>query len=496
MKKTALWAVFFMVSHTSMVWDTYTQCREFYNSDYFYNMSSPMRKILFLLLISPVIVQAQIITTIAGNDTSGYRGDLGPATTAELHVPTCSLADAVGNVYISDYGNNRIRKVNAFGTITTIAGTGSTIHSGDGGPATAAGIAYPYGMTIDSVGNLYFVEDSGYVLFSTGSWIMKIDTAGIISTIGGDGMFGYSGDGGPATGAEFNSATDIAIDIRGNIYVVDLGNNSIRKINTSGIITTIAGDGMPGYSGDGGPAVAAQLYYPFGIAVDRIGNLFISDRGNSRLRKVDTAGYISTIAGTGIGGYSGDGGLATNAELSNPLGMAVDGMGNVYIVDNDNMRIRKIDTMGIITTIVGSGIDGDGGDGGFATDCELNNPSSVAIDNTGDIYVTDIGNNNVRKVCAKCSGLSVPNISKENEITIFPNPATTQLTIQSTAQPITHISITNLLDQTVFNLQFTVGSLQASVDVSALPAGMYFVRINDSPSASSGQAVVRKFLKE
>ena len=217
-------------------------------------------------------------------------------------------------------------------------------------------------------------------------------TTGIITTIAGNGIAGYSGDGGLATNAELNNPYGVAVDSNGNIYIADTNNNRIRKVNsTTGIITTIAGNGTAGYSGDGGLATNAELYYPYGVAVDSNGNIYIADTYNNRIRKVNsTTGIITTIAGNGTAGYSGDGGPATNAQLNYPYGVAVDSSGNIYIADTDNNRIRKVNsTTGIITTIAGNGNPGYSGDGGPATNAELYDPSGVAVDSNGNIYIAD-----------------------------------------------------------------------------------------------------------
>ncbi len=337
-----------------------------------------------------------IINTVAGDGIRGYSGDGGLATSAEVNIPYGLAVDTAGNIYIADLENNRIRKVTAStGIISTVAGNGTAGYSGDGGAATSAEINFPYGVAVDSAGNIYIADNGN-------QRIRKVTVStGIISTVAGNGIVGYSGDGGPATSAELDSPTGVAVDSAGNIYIADLENYRIRKVTAStGKISTVAGTGTQGYSGDGGPATSAELYYATGVAVDSAGNIYISDVVNERIRKVTAAtGIINTVAGDGTGGFSGDGGLATSAELSAPWGVAVDTAGNIYISDVSNQRIRKVTaSTGIINTVAGDGIAGYSGDGGAATSAELNYPYDVAVDSADNIYIADTLNNRIRVV--------------------------------------------------------------------------------------------------
>ena len=321
---------------------------------------------------------ASLLATVAGAQTSTdwridtFAGrpafvDGGPAVEAELYNPAGVAVDGAGNLYIADASNNGIRKVDSTGTITTIAGTGELGFSGDGGPAVEAELYDPAGVAVDSAGNLY-IADSG------NQRIRKVDLTGTITTIAGTGEFGFSGDGGPAVEAELHSPRGVAVDSAGNLYIADSRNRRIRKVDSTGTITTIAGTGEFGFSGDGGPAVEAELRSPRGVAVDSAGNVYIADSGNRRIRKVDSTGTITTIAGTGEFGFSGDGGPAVEAELRSPYGVAVDSAGNVYIADVIDQRIRKVDSTGTITTIAGTGEFGFSGDGGPAVEAELRRP--------------------------------------------------------------------------------------------------------------------------
>lgn len=278
-------------------------------------------------------------------------------------------------------------------TVSTVAGGGYTTPD-NGGPAAKASLYEPYGIVEDANGNIYFVETGRAV-------IRKVTPKGILSTVAGQyGGGGFSGDGGRAINAELNGPYGLAIDARGNLYVADYTNRRIRKISTAGIITTVAGGGNPpccGHIGDGGPATAAVLGEPIGVAVDRAGNLYIADAAY-RVRKVDTKGIITTIAGGGHGPYGGgDGGPATQVVLV-PSAIAVDFASNVYIVDHESNRIRKISNKGIISTVAGTGINGYSGDGGPAVNAEFFDPTGVAVDAFGDIYIADQGNRVVRMV--------------------------------------------------------------------------------------------------
>ncbi len=345
-----------------------------------------------------------IISTIAGNGTVGYSGDGGPATSGTMSYPTGVAIDNNGNVYIADNNSNRIRKVNTLGIITTSAGTGTAGFSGDGGAATSAQLNRPYGVAVDAIGNLYITDDLNYR-------IRKVSQTGIITTIAGNGTAGFSGDGGAATSGSFNGANQITIDRNGNIFFSDFFNNRIRKVSTSGIISTVAGNGTAGFGGDGGQATAGMLSHPAGVAVDNIGNIYIADNDNDRIRKVNTSGIITTIAGTGTAGFSGDGGAATSAQLSNPSSISVDASRTLFFTDQNNQRLRKINTTGTITTIVGNGTAGYSGDGGPATSAALNNPYNVAIDGLGNLYIADYGNSAIRKIMSTLSAGSITGAS-------------------------------------------------------------------------------------
>ncbi len=338
-----------------------------------------------------------IITTVAGNGTNGFSGDGGTATNAELNIPpgvamSGVAVDTTGNLFIADPGNNRIREVNTNGIITTVAGNGNYGYSGDGGNPTNAELSEPQGMAGVYQGDIYIAD--------WGNHCIRAFAPGFITTVVGTGTNGYSGDGGYAVYARLEFPNAVAVDTNGNLFIADSPTFRIRKVNaTNSIITTVAGNGTNGYSGDGGAATNAKLSYAACVAVDRIGRLFIADSENFRIRMVNTNGTITTVAGNGTNGYSGDGGAATNAEFSAPPSVAVDRIGNLFIADQINNCIRMVNTNGIITTFAGhAGSYGSSGDGGAATNARLNSPVGLAVDAIGNLLIVDSGNNRIRKV--------------------------------------------------------------------------------------------------
>jgi sugar lactone lactonase YvrE len=290
--------------------------------------------LFFSQLSSIGFAQSGIISTVAGNGGTVF-GDGGLATSGTLCWPSGVVVDAAGNLFIADPGHNRIRKVTAStGIISTVAG-GGTQGYGDGISATSAQLGYPVGVAVDAAGNL-FIADAG------NSRIRKV-AGGTISTVAGNGTSGFSGDGGPATSAQLSNPSRVTVDAAGNLIIADTYNNCIRKVTAStGVISTVVGNGTLGFGGDGGPATSAQLNWPSGVVVDTAGNLFIADSNNNVIRKVTTDGVIRTVAGNGNWGYSGDGGPATSAKLADPTGVAVDAAGSLFIADQDNQRIRKV----------------------------------------------------------------------------------------------------------------------------------------------------------
>jgi len=389
-------------------------------------------------------VMAGAILRIAGRGPSGFSGDGGPAIQAQLNSPCGVCVDALGNVYIADTNNHRIRKFTVGGNISTVAGTGTGGYNGEG-LAAAAQINSPSGVAVDASGNIYIADTNNHR-------IRKFTVGGNISTVAGTGSAGSAGDGGQATAAQLNSPSGVAVDISGNIYIADTNNQRIRKFTVGGTISTVAGTGTAGYSGEG-VATSAQINSPSGVAVDASGNIYIADTNNQRIRKFTVGGNISTVAGTGTAGYSGDGGMATSALIDTPRGLAVKSTGEViiadtgnsclrqvaaaiistlpmtagpgltspqgvatyydtaqkklflYIADQGNHRIRKLDlATNAIVTVAGTGTatvpPGPPVDNILAANTTLNSPAAVALDASGNLYIADTGNNLIRKVTA------------------------------------------------------------------------------------------------
>ena len=510
--------------------------------------------ILCLCIGSIKSTQAQTITTIAGSFQPGFSGDGGPAINAKLSEPVSLCMDASGNLFIADAYNHRIRKITAStGIISTVAGndSGST---GDGGPATSSMIDPPWNVCVDALGNIYFT--SNYACN-----IRKVTAAtGIISTIIGNWAPADSGDGGLAIHAQAASVWGLCADASGNVYFSESKYHKIRKITAStGIVTTICGNGSPGFSGDGGPASSAQLNGPGRLAIDASGNLYMSD--NYRIRKITAStGIISTIAGNGTLGSLGDGGPATSAEVR-PAGVYVDISGNIYIGEMN--RIRKINiATGMINTIAGNGIQGFSGDGGMATNAQFYNAAYVAKDASGNLYIADQSNQRIRKIsnnqpycdftystnnmvvsfastnpnctaftwdfgngntstinpnpiitystagtyspcfkcnspvtCLSCLAITVPgngnggttNMVEEQSasmFTIYPNPSHGRFNIYSTLN-IQEIEIYNIFGERILYQKFS-----NEIDMSSSPKGIYFIKFFDGKTIYKNKIIL------
>ncbi|MGI8779305.1 MAG: PKD domain-containing protein [Solirubrobacteraceae bacterium] len=328
--------------------------------------------------------------TIAGS-TWGYSGEGGQATSARLAGPFGVAVDAAGNVYVADRFNHRVRRITPGGIIASVAGTGVAGYSGDGGLASLAQLNNPFDVTVDASGNVFVADILNHR-------VRKISRTGVITTVAGTGVAGYSVDSGPATAARLSYPYGVALDAQGNLLIVDAGNARIRRVDSNGTITTVAGNGLYGSSGDGGAAGAAELNTPSDVATDDAGNLYIADIGNDNVRKVDANGVITTFAGTGVAGSSGDGGPAVAARLNEPVRVAVDAAGNVYIADSANSRIRKVTREGVITTVAGTGVAGFSGDGGQATAAQLDYPSGLEVRSDGSLVFTDFNYSLVRVI--------------------------------------------------------------------------------------------------
>jgi sugar lactone lactonase YvrE len=384
-----------------------------------------MKKYLLVFIISIEFTasRAQVINSVAGNGTSGYTGDGGSATSAELNNPITAISDTSGNIYISDCYNFSIRKVDLNGNISAFAGTGVQGYSGDGGAATSAQLNFLGGLAIDDSGNVYVADASNSV-------VRKINRSGIITTIAGNGTSGYSGDGGPAISAQLGVPSGIALDHDGCVFIVDMQFGCLRKVDGAGIISTI----IP----------VSQLLSPTSVVLDSKSNLFICNTAAQQIIKSDTIGNYIVYAGTGAIGFAGDGGPATSAKFNFPnysgpgpiISIGLDKNDRLYIPDCFNNRVRRIDTSGIIHTIAGTGVSGFSGDGGIPTSAKLSAPAGVSVDAIGNIFIADWGNQRIREI-------RVPNGVSEiikRDITIYPNPSGGIFTVESNQSGIIEIT--------------------------------------------------------
>jgi sugar lactone lactonase YvrE len=493
-----------------------------------------------------MVNKSGVISTFAGMSTSGYSGDGGPAIVAELNTPVGLITDDTGNVYLADSKNFVIRKVDTAGTISTVVGDGTGGYSGNMGAALLASTGLPDGVASDAAGNIYFADQLTSV-------IRKISPDSVITTVAGIGVPGYSGDAGPAINAGLNRAAGVAVDAAGNVYIADCNNNRIRKYDTTtGIINTVAGTGIAGFSGDGGPAGAAMLKSPYAIAVDAAGNIYFSDLGNYRIRKINTSGIITTVAGDGVQGYNGNNKPALATELSLPLGIAVDSKGNLYIADNGQEMVRKVGTNDTITTVAGDGYIGSSGDGGPATAAEMNGPTGVSVDNIGNIYVSDASNNTVRFINTagniytlagdgkagfsgdggvsylaklnKPTGICVDNNnnlviadhnnnrirrlsgtivaglnevqSVSNSVSVYPNPSKGVYAFEVKSEELkvkSIIEVYNVLGQQVYSNSLVIPDSSFQIDLTAQPNGVYLYRVISETGTVMGEG---KLIKE
>lgn len=425
----------------------------------------------FVLVTAAFGQQIAQVARVAGTGKEGFAGDGGAAVQAMLNHPSGIAVDGAGNLYISDYQNDRIRKVSPDGTISTFAGTGNTPKNpfsfpgmpndlGDGGPATQANLSGPQAITADAAGNVYF-SDSGILR------IRKIDTSGVITTIAGSGYDPIS-DNVPATQVIIGAVEGLAVDANGNVYYADNLREFVRKVTPNGIVKTVAG-GNPTDVADGGSALQASFTGIDAIAVDSQGNLYVADQ-HHRIRKVTTDGRITTLVDN-IGGTPNDGGPLAQGRFLAITGLAFDPAGNLYIGDGDAARIRKVSTSGIITTVAGTGIRGTSGDGGPATQAQVK-PDALTVDNSGTIYFVDIYDDVARKVTG--AGVLTPKISKGGIVNVAAPNA------QLAPGSIFSVWGTDLATSSAAATQVPLSATLngTSVTVNGVPAPLYYVSPN------------------
>ncbi|MEP7362434.1 MAG: IPT/TIG domain-containing protein [Acidobacteriota bacterium] len=444
-----------------------------------------------VLLLAPALCHGQgYVSTVAGTGANAYFGENLSAISAGLQGPQGLAFDSEGNLYFAD-GGSRIRKIDTSGLISTVAGSPTPApklgFSGDGGPATEAallGTGIYQGIALDTAGNIYIADILNHR-------IRKVDTNGIINTVAGSGQV-------LGTGSLFNPH-GVAVDSAGNLYIADTSNSRIKKVTPAGVTTTIAGTGTQAFTGDGGPAASAAINQPRGIMVDAAGNVYFSDMGNFRVRKIDTSGMITTVAGSGTLGFAGDGGPATSARLNTPLGLALDGQGNLYICDSGNDRIRKVDPSGTITTAVGNGAPVEGfADGKLATATRLFAPKDVAIGPDGNLYFSDYGFNRIRKVTPNPPPVSVVgNVSAVSFVAALNQSALPVLRVNLTSSG-TPLSITSTLafqsGANWLTATLSGGTTPATVSLSAsatgLAAGVYDATVTITPAGAQNIPLV------
>jgi len=435
-------------------------------------MKKIIRAFSFLLISLQISHAQRIISTVAGTGAGSFSGDNSPATAAHLYGPEDVVFDAAGNYYISDEENGAIRKVNTAGIITTIAGTGTPGYNGDGGQATTTQLDWPVGLAIDAAGNIYVGD-------MLNQCIRKINTSGVINIIAGNKTAGFLGDGSQATAAELNTPRSIALDAsQANLYISDQNNNRIRKVNlASGIISTVAGNGTAGFNSDGIAATAAELNLPYGIILDAANNLYITDQTNHRIRKVNTSGIITTIAGDGTGAYNGDGIPATAAEVYLPAGIVIGPGGDILIGDTFNNRVRMIAQWnGDMYTIAGNGNAGYTGDGFQATAAEMHYPAGIGCDAHGNLFVGDWSNNVIREI-TNADVETVIQTTHSSSITVYPNPASNLLNINlNTLAEKVIVNLYNMLGQEVYNKTYANSSTIA-IPVNNFQTGTYLLNI-------------------
>jgi hypothetical protein len=422
----------------------------------------------FILCLVPSLLQAQGIVTIAGTGTIGYSGDGGQATNARI-LPSAVCTGQQGDIYFADASNNVVRKIATSGIVTTVAGNGSSGFSGDGGPATNAQFNLCQNVILDDTGNIYISD-----LYN--NRVRKVSVAGIVTTIAGTGTAGYNGDGGQATAARIAGPQGMAFDKYGNFYFAESGSVGIRKIAPSGIITTVAGHGASGYAGDGGQATAAIFHNILGIWIDSNDVIYLADKENYRIRKIMPDGIVTTYAGTGHTGSVTNGGSALSSSFM-PWGVIGDKFGNIFFSNYLDNSVYRISKEGNIYRVAGSTSAGFSGDGGPATAAQLNHPFFLCLDDCGNIYIPDGGNYRIRKVSySKCNYLAEEELRKQDELNIYPNPVRDVLHIEN-ASAIEWIDVVDVLGRNVLQT-YPPSERTTTICLEHLSPGLYMIKVN------------------
>ncbi len=429
--------------------------------------------LLLLFIFCTFLVQSQTITTIAGDGSSGFSGDGGLAITAQLNLPFNLTFDKSDNMYIADTYNNSIRRIDSkSGIITTVVGTADKKQISE--------LKTPTGLTFDNYNNLFIADLANLRIRK-----VNLDTGSSITLVGKKSETEF-----PNIDASLAGPFNVVFDNKGNLYISNNGDSRVNKVDFStGVVTTIAGTRETGYSGDGGAAKIAQLANPTGLVLDSKGNLYIADSGNERIRKVNlSTGIITTVAGTGERGFTKDGVLAKYAELANPIGLAVDKQDNLFFVDRGNNKVRKIDaSTGIISTIAGTGEAGFSGDGELATNAKLANPTGLAFNKEGDLFIVDRGNNRIRKITGLSSDITEESefILEEN-VLVYPNPSVDRINIELKRN--VELKSFSLVDITGKKAQVKLN--ENTLNVSKLPRGIYVLRIITSRGTTEQKIVL------
>ncbi|MBI1288907.1 MAG: T9SS type A sorting domain-containing protein [Flavobacteriales bacterium] len=422
--------------------------------------------LLILVLVNSLTGLAQTIETYAGLGIAGYDGDGGYAVSASFNRVGGVAFGPFGDLYVCD-GNSVIRKIDGNGIISTVVGVGYSGFSGDDGPANEAEISTPHYLAFDSNGNLFFSDYEN-------NRIRKVDSNGIITTVAGNGQTGVSGDGGFASAASVGKPDGVALDESGNIYVTQGNDNRVRKINQSGIITTIAGIEQFGYNGDSIPATTATLHFPNDVTADSYGNIYITETFGSRIRKIDTLGLIYTVAGSGVQGYNGENILAENSQINHPLGILWHN-DQLFFTEGYNHRVRKVSESGLLSTVAGNGVGGFSGDGQSPLNAQLNYPYAVAVSEMGNLFISDNANYRVRTVNYYPDGLTT-SISTKDLINLYPNPTSDRIQIDlGTINEAITINVYNVLGELVQTESRNAAGLIEYIMPN--PKGVYLIQL-------------------